>query len=585
MTEPTPIPPAFDARPPFHQRLGARLALMVAIAMLPLGMLGLVQSRAANVEAVQRANLAIMDETLRAATPQIRLILAAQVMAATLAKSVSLTEVYDDTPRCREVMTQVAADEPALSLVAYVPLSGQLTCTSVGRDFDISESPGFLRVADLQKPAFTVSRKGAVSGVSVLIATHPVYDANDTQVGFIAVSMPHSSLGETFKPVDSDANDPLALLTFDADGTVLTSSVGLEDAPLSLPTGTSLQELARGDARTFLANSVAGEARIFSVLPMADGLFLLGSWSRPSGLTVFGRDISPYIVPSLMWIAAMVVAMLGAETLVARHMRHVVGAMTAFAGGDRKRVALNLVKSPAEIKELGRAFSVMTETILRDEAELENMLRQKEILLREVHHRTGNSLQLIASIMRIHVRQEKSVAVRSILEGLHDRVMALATVHTGLYETAGQKDVKMDALFSGVIRQISGLGKHISKRPQIATDFEPIQLIPDQAVPLALLLTELLAGMPASEAQAGQVAVSLRLLDGEQTVRLHITGPASLGTAASNQPTPTAIGTQLVRGFAQQIGGAVSVANTPEVVDVTVDFPIREGFEPKESSS
>ena len=124
------------------------------------------------------------------------------------------------------------------------------------------------------------------------------------------------------------------------------------------------------------------------------------------------------------------------------------------------------------------------------------------------------------------------------------------------------------------------MGKKTSKKPQIATDFEPIQLIPDQAVPLALLLTELLAGMPASEVQIGRVEVSLRLLEGAHKARLHIKGPAPSGTAASDQPTPTAIGTQLVRGFAQQIGGAVSVANTPEAVDVTVDFPIREGFDP-----
>ncbi|MFC3183000.1 sensor histidine kinase [Cypionkella sinensis] len=553
---------------------------MVAVAMLPLGLLGLVQSRAANDEAGQRANLAIMDETLRAATPQIRLILAAQVMASTLAKSVSVAEITEDTTRCRQLMAQVAAEEPALSLVSYVPLSGKLTCSSVGRDFDLSQSDGFLKVRDLLKPAFSVSAKGPVSGVSVLSVTHPVYDAAGVRVGFVALSMPHKSLGDAAIQHDvAEGHQPLALLTFDADGEVLTSSVGLQEAPQSLPVNTTLKGLAQGNARTFVAETVGGERRIFSVLPMADGLFLLGSWQRPSGITVLGQDIGPYVVPSLMWIAAMMVALLGAESLVARHMRRVVGAMTAFAGGDRKRVTLDLAKSPAEIKELGRAFSVMTETILRDEAELEDMLRQKEILLREVHHRTGNSLQLIASIMRIHIRQEKSVTVRMILEGLHDRVMALATVHMGLYETAGQKDVKMDALFSGVIRQISGLGKKASAKPHIATDFQPIQLIPDQAVPLALLLTELLAGMPQSEAQAGQVEVSLLLLDGGQRARLHIKGPASLGTAASDQPTPTAIGTQLVRGFAQQIGGAVTVANTKEVVDVTVDFPIREAFD------
>ena len=252
-------------------------------------------------------------------------------------------------------------------------------------------------------------------------------------------------------------------MTFDAEGTVLTSSVGLENAPFSVPVNYSLKELVTDKARTFSAKTVGGESRIFSVVPMAQGLFLLGSWNRAESVVVLGYDVSPYLFPLLMWLAAMLVAMLGAETLVARHIRHLVKAMTAFAGGDRKQVVLDLKSSPAEIKELRRTYNILTETILRDEAELENMLRQKEILLREVHHRTGNSLQLIASIMRIHIRQEKSIAVRSILEGLHDRVMALATVHMGLYETAGQKDVKMDALFSGVIRQITAWARKPAK--------------------------------------------------------------------------------------------------------------------------
>ncbi|WP_054008233.1 sensor histidine kinase [Cypionkella psychrotolerans] len=579
MTEAAPPPQFSDARPPFYQRLGARLALMAAVAMLPLGFLGLVQTQAANSESDQRANLAIMDETTRAAAPEIRLIQSAQVMVATLAQSVG--PVLADTAACRRLMAAVAAQEPALSLVAYVPLSGKMTCASTGKDFDFSTNPRFPRVATLDHPGFSVNPKGPVSGVSVLGVSHPVYDATGARIGFISASMPHKALEDVGIVVaDASPRDPLALLTFDGDGTVLTSSVGLGNAPFSVPIDKSLQDLAAGGAQTFLARTVGGEQRIFSVVPMADGLFVLGSWSRAESVIVLGYNISPYLFPLLMWLAAMCVALLGAETLVARHMRHLGSAMTAFAGGDRKRVVLDLKGSPAEIIELGRSYAVLTETILHEEAELENIVRQKEILLREVHHRTGNSLQLIASIMRIHIRQEKTIAVRNILEGLHDRVMALATVHMGLYETAGQKDVKMDALFSGVIRQISGMGKPTSKRTPIATDFEPIQLIPDQAVPLALLLTELLAGMPASEAQMGQVEVSLRLLEGQQKARLHIKGPASLGTAASDQPTPTAIGTQLVRGFAQQIGGAVSVANTPEAVDVTVDFPIREGFEP-----
>ncbi|GLS85237.1 histidine kinase [Cypionkella aquatica] len=553
--------------------------------MLPLGLLGLVQSQSANSQSQQRANLAVMDETMRVATPQISLILAAQTIASTLSKSVVLAGILNDAARCEELMKRVAADEPALSLVGFVPLSGKMTCSSEDKDFDLSESATVKKVMASALPAFSVNSKGAVSGVSVLSVTHPVIDLDGKRLGFIAISMPHHALreiGAAAKDADTTAaveKDPLVLLTFDADGTVLTSSVGLAAAPFSLPANASLKQLAATEAHTFLGRSVQGERRIFSVVKMADGLFLLGSWGQPGGFTVLGQDISPYVFPVLMWLVAMVVALLGAESLVARHMRLLGGAMTAFAGGNRKRMVLDLARSPAEIREIGRCYDILTETILHDEAELENMLRQKEILLREVHHRTGNSLQLIASIMRIHMRQEKSPAVRAILEGLHNRVMALATVHTGLYETAGQKDVRMDALFSGVIRQISGIANQSKKKLDITTDFEPIQLIPDQAVPLALLLTELLAGMAASDEQAGRIEVSLRVLADEQKARLQIKGPAVLGATAVDHQTSTTIGAQLVRGFAQQIGGAVSEDNTPDAVDVSVDFPIREGFE------
>ena len=155
-----------NARPPFYQRLGARLALMVAVAMLPLGFLGLVQSQAADQEAEQRANLAIMDETMRAAAPEIRLIQAAQVMAATLAHSVVYT--LDDPGRCLQLMKAVAAQEPALAVVAFVPRSGLLTCSSAGKRFDLSRSPGFLKIVQMDQAGFTVTAKGAISGVSVL---------------------------------------------------------------------------------------------------------------------------------------------------------------------------------------------------------------------------------------------------------------------------------------------------------------------------------------------------------------------------------------------------------------------------------
>jgi two-component system, sensor histidine kinase PdtaS len=579
MTASAPVPPPSA---PVRDRLGARLAFMVALAMLPLGLLGLLQSQSVMRETQARAEMAVMGETVRAAAPEIRLIQSAQSIAAAAAQTIG--PYVDDPAFCAQIMADVAAQEPAISLMAYVPLSGFMTCASTGSPFDFSTHPLFLKVAALDHPGFVVNPKGPVSATSVLGLSHPVYNASGQRVGFISISIPHQALNTAQLIGGQTSNDDLtvseaaALLTFDAAGTILTATGRLEDAPLRLPADVTLQSLATGVTQTFAGTSVAGLQRLFAVVPIAEGLFLLGSWPKDNQTLLFGLNVGPYIFPLLMWLSAMVVALVATENLVTRHMRKLGVAMAAFTGGDRKSADLDLAKSPAEIRALGQAYDVLTATILRDEAELENMLRQKEMLLREVHHRTGNSLQLIASIMRMHMRQEKSDTVRPILDDLHDRVMGLATVHMGLYQTTGQKDVRMDELFTKVIRQIAAMGKQSSQKPQIITSFEEIHLIPDQAVPLALLLTELLSGLPTQTGGDATVDVALQRQEDGLAI-LRITGPAILGAAPTDQPTPTVIGTQLVRGFAQQIGGTLQVASTADVVDVVLSFPIREGPE------
>ena len=165
--------------------------------------------------------------------------------------------------------------------------------------------------------------------------------------------------------------------------------------------------------------------------------------------------------------------------------------------------------------------------------------------------------------------------MRPILQGLHDRVMALATVHMGLYQTSGQKDVQMDELVAGVIRQITALDNQQRHKPLIETRLEPLRLIPDQAVPLSLLLAELLTGVAIQTGpDAGPVVVTL-IEKEEGQAQLRITGAAVAGQQPTSEPTPTVIGTQLVRGFAQQIGGRLHVGSTADKIDVALEFPIR----------
>jgi len=370
--------------------------------------------------------------------------------------------------------------------------------------------------------------------------------------------------------------DPVALITFDRAGSVLTSTTGIEDAPTRLPRDHPLEALASAGPTAFEGVSGRGDPRLFAVVPVQGDLFLLGSWPMQPATSRFAS--SPYLFPVLMWIAGLVVAILASERLVTRHVRRLSRSMLAFTDGARNLPPLRLDQPPAEIASLADTYATMTATILRDEADLEDLVHEKEGLLREVHHRTGNSLQLIASILRMHLRENPPAEMREILENLHDRVMSLSTVHFGLYRVAGRQEVPVDALMSEVIAKIAAIHGRFGRKDAIEADLGPLTLSSQQAVPLALLLAEILSCFPATEPGEGAptVRVTLDGLDDDRACLAITAADTAHGAlTGEGQSVPEIIGGRLIRAFVLQIGGTMNVTDAGGRVRVTITFPRR----------
>jgi two-component sensor histidine kinase len=546
---------------PVRGRLGRRLALLVAAAMLPLGVLSFVQTQAMQTEVDARSELALRGQTLQAAEPLIQMIRRAEATAETLA--LTMNGLAKDTLACRDRMADIQASHPEYSLVAYIPVTGLMTCSSNGTAYDFTNHPLFDRLIGPDGPSFLVNRAGPISGTSILGMVHPVRDAAGTKTGVISISIPHHDLAALQPAPTVSRDDPIILATFDATGTLLASTSDFNEVPRRLPSDRSPQEMITAAPVTFTAVSNSNYRRNYSIIPLADGLFLMGSWRTDQQAYVNDIALSAYLMPVLMWLSGMLVAVLAADRLVVRHINRLGRAMTEFASGNRIPQDLALEKAPQEINQLGRAYQEMIDIILRDEAELENLLRQKQMLLREVHHRTGNSLQLIASIIRMHMRQSPSEEVQEMLASLHDRVMSLATVHLGLYQTADQAEVQMDQLLTRVATQMMTVATQAGRQLQIKTDIDPIRLGPDQAVPLSLLLAELLSGL--SEQRRGhedgqaQATVELRRCTDNRAVLRMITPARDPGQGlASGRQAAARIGAQLIHGFTQQLQGQVS---------------------------
>lgn len=546
----------------FASRFAIRFAIILALAMLPAGFFAFIQTNALEREVQSRSELALMGATLQAAAAETSLIGRVRGMVGSLASAMPL--VLDDPAACATMMRQLAEVEPLASVIAFVPTSGKMTCSSVGREFDFSADPLFQKVRDIQAPYLWINPRAPVAQTSVVGISHPVYDTAGAYVGYAVMTVPHTSIEALRFSAMVDGTgleESTAFWTFDKAGTLLTSNLDLALAEQQLPQDRPITEFVGGEGTVFRDTSQAGDALTYAVVPIiADELYLMSSFRAELPPFAQAWGISVYLPTLLMWLVGLAVSGFAAELLVTRHVRTLNRSIVSFARGDRRLQAIDLRNAPSELDELASAYQSMTESITRSEAELEDSLHQKEVLLREVHHRVKNNLQLISSIMNIQIRSAKSGEAKDLLKNLQERIMSLATVHRGLYQTSGLADVRARELIPDIVRQILSMSSGPEKPFVTQNDIDDLRLVPDQAVPLSLLLAEALTNAikhsGATRDEPGRLTVRLKRSGGSDAVLEVINSRRVADPNAAVTGVPdTGIGSQLITAFVQQLGG------------------------------
>lgn len=568
-------------RRPYASPLAIRFAVILAFALLPAGFVAFYQTNALEKEIRARSEIALMGTTIQAAAAEIDVIARVRGMVAILAAS--LPTVLDDPKACAELMRKVARLEPEATVVAFVPKSGLMTCASVEKVYDFAENPLFQRLVAAQKPDFIVNPKSPISGNSVLGISHPVFDAQGVYLGYATISLPHSALKAlNFSSFgdQKDLNIPVVFWTFDSDGTLLTANVELGAAKMQTPSGLPLKDFAGDGRRVFQATSQEGRTMTYAVVPIVQGALYLMSSFLPATQTIpLHYGIFVYLPTLLMWLIGLIVSGYAAEKLVSRHVRTLNRAIKNFARGDRRLQDIDLKNAPVELHELAFAYLAMTESITRGEAELEDSLHQKEVLLREVHHRVKNNLQLISSIINIQIRNAKSGEARALLKNLQERIMSLATVHRELYQTSGLADVRARELIPDIVRLIMSMSSGPEKPFVTRNDIDDLRLVPDQAVPLSLLLAEALTNAikhaGATRANPGAVTVRLKRSGGSDAI-LEVINSCRKGVPAEPDAggTETGIGSQLISAFVQQLGAKQESGTSGDEYVLRVTFTV-----------
>lgn len=554
-------------------RLGIRFAVVLAVALLPLAIVSILRSQSVISEVRAQSEAALDGETLRAVSREVSLIKKAEGAAVALAEI--MPDLMKNPDRCVIAMKRLVEGQP-FSFAGYYDLTSYVPCSNADAPFSFGMTEDLKAQIEDPRTSVLVNRDAPISGTSVIYAASPMYDpATDTLIGFAAVSVPHQALVPTVERL----TDSVAFLTLNRDGVILTSNIPLESATDVLPADNEISKYLTRLA-PFTREDRTGVLRTYSMVPILDGqVYALGTWPEETiDADVFSRTF-PAVFPALMWLASLGVAWFASSLLVTGHVLRLRNAMRSFAKDRRPTDIRNFSHAPQELREVAQAHIDMTYHLMRDEALLEDTLRQKEVLLREVHHRVKNNLQLIASIMNMQMRGSKSPEVHQLLRGLHDRVISLATIHRELYQTSGLADVRVDELLAKIVQQVVRIGAADHKAIDVQTHFDELRLNPDQAVPLSLMVTEALTNalkyLGAKNGDQPQLKVTLRALDNDRAeITVMNTLPANI--VAPDDEKSTGLGSQLLEAFCQQLYGELEKTDDGEWFTVRVNFAVEE---------
>ena len=233
-----------------------------------------------------------------------------------------------------------------------------------------------------------------------------------------------------------------------------------------------------------------------------------------------------------------------------------------------------LADEPHELGHLSRAIDAMAEGLEQRIGELEiareraaSSARQKDTLLREIHHRVKNNMQLITSM--VHLQLNTTTDIGTFATSLEARVRSMTHVHELLYQSKNLDSIDMSDLMNG-LRSIAAQSP-MSPQVDIQASSAPVPI--ETAIPMSLILNELLMNAIKYGREPGHPAdVSARFTRFGDAYVLTVTdgGPGIPDSAASSD----GLGLQLVHALADQIGGTVTMENG-DGATVRVSVPIQ----------
>jgi len=565
--------------------LRPRLVLIVGIAMLAPGALAVLQAISSYSSTMRIVEQNLAQAAQLAASEEVNTIAASREILTSLAAHPDVRSGNGNA--CRRALQRAIGGLEQYEGAAVTNEEGVIACASAPLQQvvkvddrawfrDIMAGDGFV-VSDL-----IVSRWLGTWGI---VSAVPLVDDQGLIRGAVAVFIGLDWLARPYQ--GNETNEGAAFALLDGRGEIIAKddATSKELPKHSLIREHLAQQLPSGQTRTFRARGEDGTWRLYAVSPLlCERIFVISGTPVLTAIGPLALQVAWGVVtPLLMWVLAIAVVWFGIENLVVRWITYLERITSAYAAGRDNVRPERVSAAPAEIRSLGETFSRMADLIYAREAELRESLAQKEVLVREIHHRVKNNLQLVMSLLNLHARRIRDPRAEVAFAEARSRINALATLHRRLYESESLQEVELKWFLEDLCAELRRGGLARGRHIELIVD-SPTEVIgPEVAVPLGLLVTGAITNAykhAFNERSGGHIYVEVRRES--PTTLLLCVRDDGIGFDPASGSDSNGLGRSLIEAFVRQLRGQLEIRSDAGTA-VQVRFPAQEKAQEKES--
>jgi len=227
------------------------------------------------------------------------------------------------------------------------------------------------------------------------------------------------------------------------------------------------------------------------------------------------------------------------------------------------------------VRDLVLQAEQLQEQVDLESRRVKKSLQEKDTLLREIHHRVKNNLQVISSLLQLQSRRIEGPALKRSFQESHDRIRSIALLHEMLYRSENVATVNLHYYIEGLCQRLEA--SYATKgRVVFELAIEDFELDLDRAMPCGLLVNEILTNSikhAFPEESNGTIRIEGKLSDNEQVILLIEDDGIGVDEATLNLEDGDSLGFQLISGLIGQLGGKLDRSSSKGTA-YTISFPV-----------